>query len=84
MEVPLSMAERLARHRRPLKDYSSDAYDDDSGLDRPSGRALSAPTPVRALPCGQDALIWDLFRRMVLVGVEMPPSVFKNNSEEYC
>ena len=83
-EVPLTMAERLARHRRPLMDYSSDASDNDSGYDRPTGRALSAPPPMRALSCGQDALVWDLFRRKVLNGVEMLFSVFENNSEEYC
>ena len=78
------MAERLARHQRPLMDYSSDASDNDSGYDCRIGHTLSALPPMRAFSCGHDALVWDLFRRMVLDGVEMPASVFENNSEEYC
>ena len=83
-EAPLTMFEHLARHRRPPLDYSSEASEDDLGFDCPTGHALSALPPGQAHTCGEDALVWNLFRRMVLDGVEMPASVFQNNSEEYC
>ena len=47
-------------------------------------RAVSAPPQRQALTCGEDALVWNLFRRMVLDRKEMPASVFVNNSEEFC
>ena len=69
-------------------DYSLDASEDDSGFDRPTtcpiARAVSAPPQRQALTCGEDALVWNLFRRMVLDRKEMPASVFENNSEEFC
>ena len=65
-------------------DYYSDASEDDSGFERPTARAVSAPPQRQALTCGEDALVWNLFRRMVLDRKEMPASVFENNSEEFC
>ena len=45
---------------------------------------VSAPPQRQALTCGEDALVWNLFCRMVLDRKEMPASVFENNSEEFC
>ena len=65
-------------------DYSLDASEDDSGFESPTARAVSAPPQRQALTCGEDALVWNLFRRMVLDRKEMPASVFENNSKEFC
>ena len=63
------LSERLARHRRPAKDYSSDGSDEDSGQDQP--RSLSALEAVKALPCDYDSMVWKRFRKMVLDGVQI-------------
>ena len=65
-------------------DYSSDASEDDLGFEHPTAHAVSAPPQRQALTCGEDALVWNLFCRMVLDRKEMPASVFENNSEEFC
>ena len=76
------LSERLSRHRQPIKDYSSDGSDEDSGLDHPC--ALSAPEPIQALPCDHNAIAWERFRKMVPDGVQKPPSVCDYHSEKVC
>ena len=77
-----TLSERLARHRRRVKDYSSDGSDEDSGQDHPG--SLFAPETVKALPCDYESLVWERFRKMVIDGVEMPPSIFQNHCKDYC